>query len=473
MNLENIPNGLISGLSTDVLDFVTHESNDRYMIELDQSFLDNLLTTEDLDKSLSPDQEKMLIELEQSGQATSSENQTKKWVKEFKTYLKNKGLCERFENVPPTVLNDYLRLFYSTLMKKDGSLYAPSSLVCIRAAIHRFLVSPEVNSSLNILQDGTFRRANGVLKAMVKKYLISNQTDKTNQFERITDSDLLKIRKYFSDNNGDSKTLQEECIFNIMLQFQLRGRENLRGLTKDTFEFALYEDNREYAFIKVPLLQKNVKASLNRKEFENLKEAKMASQKDGRCPVATLKKYLDLLPETKNNALFPGIKKDGTFSTLVVLGKDNLGNFMSQVSEKVKLSKRYTNHCLRVTGINKMHDSGLSVEEIASVTGHKHSGSVQRYIRRDARKQIKASDILSGSMEKTSDEQPPCSSNNIVDFHLSEAPCSSNNIVGFQLSETHKMTISRTSVDKSEMDKSPNGKKARLHTSWGLLEIDL
>ena len=37
------------------------------------------------------------------------------------------------------VLNTYLRYFNCNLLKNDGTLYSHSSLVCMRAAIYRYL----------------------------------------------------------------------------------------------------------------------------------------------------------------------------------------------------------------------------------------------------------------------------------------------------------------------------------------------
>lgn len=61
------------------------------------------------------------------------------------------------------------------------------------------------------------------------------------------------------------------------------------------------------------------------------------------------------------------------------VGKNTLDTLMSTLSKTVGLSKRYTNHCLRVTAITVLKESGASNEEIASFSGHKNPGSVQRY----------------------------------------------------------------------------------------------
>lgn len=469
--MENIPNKMVSGLSTEMLDFATTESNERYLKELDAYFLQKLQNLEKMDQTLTIEQERQLNELEMSGNAKSSDEQTKRWVREFKLFLCKEQLCENFETVPPNVLNDYLRLFYASLKKKDGTYYAPSSLVCVRAAIHRYLTSPKINASVNILNDETFRRANGILKAMIKKYLTSNQPDKENQYQRIKEEDLRKIKTYFASKN-DTITLQQECLFNIMFHFQLRGRENLRDLKQNTFKFDVYDDSREYVFINTAMLQKNVKASVNRKHFENLKEAKMITQPNSQmCPVKRLKEYLGKLPNTKDNCLFPGVKKDGSFSSNTVLGKDKLGNFIKNLSKAVGLDTLYTNHCLRVTGINMMHEAGMTPEEIASVTGHKDNGSVQRYLRRNNRKLIRASDILAQSVASKEGTQAfDGNAENTVSLQMQSEKID-DECSNIQLTTMHQLKISRKMHDDSAEE--PTGKKARLHTSWGVLEIDL
>ena len=90
------------------------------------------------------------------------------------------------------------------------------------------MTSPEINRKINILQGDDFKRANGVLRSMVAKYLQSNQTKKK-EYQAITESDMSKISQYFQREN--LKMLQEEVIFNLIYFFGLRGRENLRSLT--------------------------------------------------------------------------------------------------------------------------------------------------------------------------------------------------------------------------------------------------
>ena len=326
INLDNIPGGTLSGVDDSMLDFVIQESNNRYITELDKSYLAALSTSESMETVLTEQQEEMLNELEKSALSTSTENQTKKWVSKFRSFLEDQKLSVCFEEVPPRILNDYLRLFYSSLRTLEGTFYAPASLVCIRAAIQRH-ISLTCKTNLNILSGDEFHKANGVLKAMVKNYLNSHQ-DKEEKFSRITPDDMIKLKQYFEKNASDPEVLQQECIFNIIYHFQLRGRENLRSMTRMMIGFRGSDDNRETAFIKTPLPQKNVKASLKPKEYEDLKFSRMVEQPgDCHCPVKRLKQYMDLLPkETKDNTMFPKFNKfQKRFSNVVALGKDKLG----------------------------------------------------------------------------------------------------------------------------------------------------
>ena len=47
------------------------------------------------------------------------------------------------------------------------------------------------------------------------------------------------------------------------------------------------------------------------------------------------------------------------FSPLQVLGKDKLGNLMVKLMKEAGLSQKYTNHSIRVTEINRLHESRM------------------------------------------------------------------------------------------------------------------
>jgi len=116
---------------------------------LDVAEIENIADNSDI---LNEEEEKMLLELEISGTSLSTAGQTARYVEKFRSFLKNNSKNSKFEDVNDETLNDYLRLFYASLRRQDdGKWYAPSTLVCIRAAIHRRLISPEINRNVDIL----------------------------------------------------------------------------------------------------------------------------------------------------------------------------------------------------------------------------------------------------------------------------------------------------------------------------------
>ena len=95
-----------------------------------------------------------------------------------------KSFACNIENVPLNILANYLSFYYYNLKKKDSKPYSPTSLICIRSSIQRYLSGPSVNRDINIIDDVRFIRSIGVLKAMVKKWLKDNDSN-TKQFEAI------------------------------------------------------------------------------------------------------------------------------------------------------------------------------------------------------------------------------------------------------------------------------------------------
>jgi hypothetical protein len=140
LNLENIPNKEISGLDDEMMAFVTEQSMNRYVKELSDSFRQELRELEEADipdimnlsecfPELDADDVSALKTLENSSIPNSTQSQTHRHVKKIKDFLKSRQLSDSVETVPVHLLNDYLRLFYSSLKTKDGLYYSPASLV--------------------------------------------------------------------------------------------------------------------------------------------------------------------------------------------------------------------------------------------------------------------------------------------------------------------------------------------------------
>ena len=154
------------------------------------------------------------------------------------------------------------------------------------------------------------------------------------------------------------------------------------------------------------MLSKNAKASLKKEDFENLKQQRMYEQNTEGviCPIKAYEMYVQKITATKYLFPKPCVAKRKTetwFVQNLPLGENSIDNLMSNLSDKLKLSKRYTNHCLRVTAITIFKENGKSNEEIASFTGHKNPQSIQRYCRkrRDESHQEMATILQTGFTE--------------------------------------------------------------------------
>ena len=137
---------MISGVDDSLIDFFMAESSSRYVTELSSNFTKQMEAIEDCE-DLSEEDKKRLTELEKESIPRSTQQQTDQHILKLKTFLTEKGLCPNIEQVPDTVLCDYLRLFYSELRTEKGEFYSPSSLIYFRASIQRLLTSQEAIST--------------------------------------------------------------------------------------------------------------------------------------------------------------------------------------------------------------------------------------------------------------------------------------------------------------------------------------
>lgn len=406
LDLSNVPGGMISGMDTETLNWVTEESNTRYLQELDPKWIDEMLEGNNLEhfNDLSKEIEEEINAAERRSTPVSTKKQTEMYVRRFREFLSANVLSTAIETLPEEILARYLRFFYYKLRTKEGELYAPGTLIGIRAAIQRYLVSPEVNRKIDILKGTNFQRSNATLKAMVGEWLrAGGGKDNSDKFPAIEPKDFEKLNLYF--NRSNPIVLQEEVWFTIVYFLGFRGREVVRELSPSSLQLETDSEGRYYAQINHLYLSKNIKASLNIKEYENLKCARIYEQSDDEenCPIAALKLYLSRLPDNCN-VLFPLPLKcrkhdKQWYSNKKVVGKNSLGEMMKKISQKANLSRIYTNHCVRVSVVSSLKESGFSLDDIQAVTGHKSTDSIRHYVRRrkDTEKQ-RVSDALHSNL---------------------------------------------------------------------------
>lgn len=319
-----------------------------------------------------------IFELAQKPQ--SCKEQEKYHVNRFKGFLKNTlHVDENFECIEGEVLNSYLRRFYFNLKKKDGEPYAPPSLLCIRAAIHRYLIGAPHFSRLNIITGFEFNATNNMLKSKIGQFIRSGK--KANSYSYIELGDQTKLERYF--NRENPVILQQEIWYNITYFFGNRGREGIRELTRQNVEFKFDSDGNEFARMNVSFQQKNVRSTLKKSDYSDGKISRIyATRNNLRCPVQALKCYLHHIKNCEKDALFPKPRQSFVpfgYEKKQVLGKSKLGGMMKEISKMAHLSKLYTNHCIRPTVVTNLKKAGFADREICAITGHKNERSVARY----------------------------------------------------------------------------------------------
>ncbi|CAC5369743.1 unnamed protein product [Mytilus coruscus] len=112
----------------------------------------------------------------------------------------------------------------------------------------------------------------------------------------------------------------------------------------------------------------------------------MTENKDSSlCPVKSYEKLLSKLhPENKRVWQRPRdtfCDNDSVWYTKQGLGKDSISSFMTKLSKACCLSKIYTNHSIRATGITALFKNKFADSLIMAVTGHKSVNSLAVYHR--------------------------------------------------------------------------------------------
>lgn len=378
LDMDRIAGGEIGGLDSTELSFLEDllgAGNDNTIFNQWTGLPDDVDFNEFVE--LNDNQLREIQELESEAKSKNTERQTTNYVKLLKRFLLENNLPENIEDMPIRYLEAYLRLFFTKIRKRDGECYSTSSLVCMRAAFHRYLSEKR---HLQIIDNPDFCALDKTFKASITTSLRCNEkhiSEGGSGFPSIDEDDMKKLRHYF--NRMTPQKLQDEVFFIVVYHFGFRGREWLRSLVKSSFVIC---DNGPDTYIDLvhSLKEKNVKVG----DVKTSRQIIMTeiSNKDY-CPVEAVKLYLSKLP---GNTLFPKcrVKWDATswFCENQVLGKNVLNGMMKAISKRAELNREYTNHCIRSTVVTTLKRRGFDDASCMSVTGHKSITSIERYDKR-------------------------------------------------------------------------------------------
>lgn len=329
--------------------------------------------------------------------SASSSKQEREHSKRFVNFLIEKQIEVDLKTISKERLNGLLRWFYKELKTKKNEYYSPQSLRCIRAGIHRYLTI-SLNRNVNIISGEEFSQANRMLTTMSALWLSNG--GRPTEYVSIEENDLSKIHKSFTRETADS--LQNEVIFSILYFLGARGREEFRRLRRS--DISICTDSEGQKFVKVSSkdsdnIRKNTRPSLKLKEYSSIRIGRIYDTR----AIEAIEIYLKLLsqgtPDSDNLFPRPLSNKNNKliFSRSQVRGEHWLGDFMKTLSKKLKLSKMYTNHCIRCTTITIGKEKGLTNQEIALLTGHKDAASIDGYDRPSDSRKRRIASVLSNN----------------------------------------------------------------------------
>ena len=213
------------------------------------------------------------------------------------------------------------------------------------------------------------------------KEIKTSGKDITKHKSPLSEEDMSKLRVHLKSHMNTPKGLQEKVMFDVLYFFGRRGREGLRELKRDSFEFVEDGEGNEYAHLPFNEFDKNHCDVMDTESNET--DKRIYSQNSDDCPVASLKKYISHL-NVDHESFFQRPNPHFTITTgrwydCMPVGKCTLGGLMTRLSYDAGLSKKYTNHCIRATTVTTLKHQGYSNADICSVTGHKSETSLVNY----------------------------------------------------------------------------------------------
>ncbi|XP_056101432.1 uncharacterized protein LOC130080159 [Rhinichthys klamathensis goyatoka] len=333
--------------------------------------------------------------------------QTQWAVKCFGDWCSEKGCSIDFKQITKTELNALLRDFYGTVRSSKGEKYGISSYVALRAGVNRFLNDSPLSLSWCLMRDSEFTSSNNVFVGVVKTMRREGR-DKTEHHTSISTKDFSTIKLSDALNPNTPEGLVNKVWFDVQLHFGRRGKEGNRELIPDSFRILTNENGVKYVTMSFNEDTKNHKDPHDRNK-ESRRGFMFQQTGNPLCPVASLEKYVSLLPSNPP-AFYLHPKKQNlskcVWYTREPMGVNYLATMLQRICKAAGTSKVYTNHCLRSTMVQRLSDAGLESREIMSVSGHKCESSLQSYWRPNLKQRKHWSDILAAT-ENTADSAEP------------------------------------------------------------------
>lgn len=289
-----------------------------------------------------------VADTERSGSKKTAYNE--KWgVKVLKAWAIENNEPAEFESLAPEDLNTVLAKFWSEVRKSNGDYYGRNSLFNLRAMINKHLKGKPYCVTFDIVTDERFRSSNERLEKQLK--LLKGIGRTITHKQPISIADLRRM--YDSGVLGTSNPLSllRKVWFEITLHFCHKGSESQEKLLKTSFEIYRDASGRAYVARGRPHQGRN----------GEIDDVRMYETGGDLCPVKSYQLYLMKLHPLQPR-LFQQPRRKATPDSPMWYGKAPIGEkalqqMMANISAAAKLSKRYTNHCVRTTALEQFSTS--------------------------------------------------------------------------------------------------------------------
>ncbi|XP_072033279.1 uncharacterized protein [Amphiura filiformis] len=228
----------------------------------------------------------------EAADSKSTKNQVKYAVKVFSDYLKLINMdMAMVAALPNSELDDIIGKFYCGARKQDGELYCKKTMQAIRFGLQRHFIN---EGKCDIVMNEDFASSSRVFKSY-SATLKQKGKGFVKHKMAIREEDMSIIQD--SLDVTDPLGLQNKVFLDFMLYFCNRGRENLREMTRDSFEMKVESGTGKRCITLKDTLTKN-----NREDdLEKSQGGVMIETNNARCPVASFLSYVEKLnPECES-----------------------------------------------------------------------------------------------------------------------------------------------------------------------------
>ena len=170
----------------------------------------------------------------------------------FDKFVKENDLECNLNMCTEETLADVLSKYYAGMRRHDGKPYQRNSYTNFRAAVNRFMS----DRGFDLMEGAMFKKSNQVFDGVIKKLKREGLFSPVQLKDRITPSDMGKIKDTFARDKTPVSLLRQAWFY-ITLHFSLRGREVQSKMVKSDLKLCKDEKGDDFITLTTDFCTKN------------------------------------------------------------------------------------------------------------------------------------------------------------------------------------------------------------------------